>query len=86
MRKSLILGILPVFDPVERDNQRSYLFSQSCVMSAMRLAPILLIYFLLIGGVSAQVQKPLTINELIGIALESSPQVLAARDQSKAIQ
>jgi cobalt-zinc-cadmium efflux system outer membrane protein len=86
MRKSLILGILPVFDPVERDNQRSYLFSQSCVMSAMRLAPILLIYFLLIGGVSAQVQKPLTINELIGIALESSPQVLVARDQSKAIQ
>jgi len=86
MRKSLILGILPVFDPVGRDNQRSYLFSQSCVMSAMRLAPILLIYFLLIGGVSAQVQKPLTINELIGIALESSPQVLVARDQSKAIQ
>ena len=86
MRKSLILGILPVFDPVERDNQRSYLFSQSCVMSAMRLAPILLIYFLLIGGVSAQVQKPLTINELIRIALESSPQVLVARDQSKAIQ
>ena len=86
MRKSLILGILPVFDPVGRDNQRSYLFSQSCVMSAMRFAPILLTYFLLIGGVSAQVQKPLKLNELIEIALESSPQVLAARDQSKAIK
>ena len=86
MRKSLILGILSAFDPVERDNQRSNLFSQSLVMSAMRFAPILLMYFLLIGGVSAQVQKPLTINELIGIALESSPQVLAARDQSKAIK
>lgn len=84
--KALILGILPIFDPVERDNQSSYLFSQSLVMSAMRLAPIFLIYCLCIGGVSAQVQKPLTINQLIGIALESSPQVLAARDQSKAIQ
>lgn len=38
------------------------------------------------GGVIAQGQKPLTINELIGIALESSPQVLAARDQSRAIK
>ena len=86
MRKSLILGILSAVDPAGRDNQRSYLFSQSLVMSAMRFAPILLICFLSMGGVSAQVQKPLTINELIGIALESSPQVLAARDQSKAIQ
>lgn len=86
MRKSLILGILSAVDPAGRDNQRSYLFSQSLVMSAMRFTPILLICFLSIGGVSAQVQKPLTINELIGIALESSPQVLAARDQSKAIQ
>jgi cobalt-zinc-cadmium efflux system outer membrane protein len=86
MRKSLILGILPVFDPVGRDNQRSYLFSQSCVMSAMRFASILLVYFLYVGGVGAQVQKPLTLNELIGIALQSSPQVLVARDQAKAIQ
>ncbi len=38
------------------------------------------------GGVGAQAQKPLTLNELIGIALESSPQVLAARDQSKVIK
>jgi len=86
MRNSLILGILSAFDPVGRDNQRSNLFSQSLVMSAMRFAPILLTYFLLIGGVSAQVQKPLKLNELIEIALESSPQVLAARDQSKAIK
>ena len=86
MLKPLILGILSTFDPVERDNQRSNLFSQSLVMSAMRFAPILLTYFLLIGGVSAQVQKPLKLNELIEIALESSPQVLAARDQSKAIK
>lgn len=31
-------------------------------------------------------QKAFPLNELIGIALESSPQVLAARDQSKAIR
>jgi cobalt-zinc-cadmium efflux system outer membrane protein len=86
MPKSPILVILATFDPVERDNQRSNLFFQSLVMSTIRFALILLAYILSIGGVSAQVQKPLTINELIGIALESSPQVLAARDQSKAIQ
>ena len=34
----------------------------------------------------AQTEKLYTINELIVIALESSPQVLAARDQSKAIK
>jgi cobalt-zinc-cadmium efflux system outer membrane protein len=53
-----------------------------------RLIPALIIAICILsaGGVSAQAQKPLTLNELIGIALESSPQVLAARDQSKAIQ
>jgi len=34
----------------------------------------------------AQTEKQYSINELIVIALESSPQVLAARDQSKAIK
>jgi len=41
---------------------------------------------ILAGNVFAQAPKPYTINELITIALESSPQVLAARDQSKAIK
>lgn len=41
---------------------------------------------LLANTVSAQNQKPFTINELILLALESSPQVLAARDQSKAVR
>ena len=41
---------------------------------------------ILIGNVFAQVPKSYTINELITIALGSSPQVLAARDQSKAIK
>jgi len=38
------------------------------------------------GSAFAQSQKVFPLNELIGIALESSPQVLAARDQSKAIR
>lgn len=52
------------------------------------LKPILTLSLCILftGGVNAQAQKPLTINELIGIALESSPQVLAARDQAKAIK
>ncbi|HQR84664.1 MAG TPA: TolC family protein [Polynucleobacter sp.] len=37
-------------------------------------------------NVFAQAPKQLTINELITMALESNPQVLAARDQSKAVQ
>ncbi len=38
------------------------------------------------GSGLAQGQRALTINELITTALESNPQVLAARDQSKAIK
>lgn len=38
------------------------------------------------GLAFAQSQKAFPLNTLIGIALESSPQVLAARDQSKAIR
>ena len=41
---------------------------------------------ILVTHVFAQTEKPYTINDLISIALESSPQVLAARDQSKAIK
>ena len=37
-------------------------------------------------NVFAQAPKQLTINELITMALESNPQVLAARDQSKAVK
>ena len=38
------------------------------------------------GLTLAQSPKSYSLNDLIGIALESSPQVLAARDQSKAIR
>ena len=41
---------------------------------------------LLLNNVAAQSQKAYTINELISMALESSPQVLAARDQSRAVK
>lgn len=41
---------------------------------------------LMAANVSAQPQKTFTINDLISLSLETSPQVLAARDQSKAIK
>jgi cobalt-zinc-cadmium efflux system outer membrane protein len=47
---------------------------------------MLAICILFAGGVNAQGQKPLTVNELITIALDASPQVLAARDQSKVVR
>jgi cobalt-zinc-cadmium efflux system outer membrane protein len=86
MPSSLVWGISWIFTPIERDNKRSCLFSKIAVMNSLRflLIPVLCIWCA--GEVDAQVQKPLTVNELIGIALESSPQVLAARDQSKAIK
>lgn len=40
----------------------------------------------MVANVSAQSKKSYTINDLISISLESSPQVLAARDQAKAIK
>lgn len=45
-----------------------------------------LLSLVLIANVFAQAPKQLTINELIAMALESNPQVLAARDQSKAVR
>jgi len=54
-----------------------------------RLYGCFLIFFaslILVKNVFAQSAKPYTINDLITIALESSPQILAARDQAKAIK
>jgi cobalt-zinc-cadmium efflux system outer membrane protein len=84
--KSLIWGIPRIFTIIGRDNERSYLFSKIVVMNRFFPALMLTVCGLFAGGVGAQAQKPLTLNELIGIALESSPQVLAARDQSKVIK
>jgi len=41
---------------------------------------------LMAANVNAQPQKTFTINDLISLSLETSPQVLAARDQSRAIK
>jgi len=55
-------------------------------MLLCRLLAITFASTLMVANVSAQPQKTFTINDLIAISLESSPQVLAARDQSKAIK
>ena len=55
-------------------------------MTSFKFVPMLAICILFAGGVNAQGQKPLTVNELITIALDASPQVLAARDQSKVVR
>ena len=55
-------------------------------MKLHRLLAVIAIGSVLTTNVFAQSQKSYTINDLITIALESSPQVLAARDQSKAIK
>jgi len=55
-------------------------------MKLHRLLAVIAIGSVLTTNVFAQSEKSYTINDLITIALESSPQVLAARDQSKAIK
>ena len=84
--RSLIWGISPLFTSSGADNEGSIYFFKAAVMHRLTSTLLLAICILFAGGVSAQGQKPLTLNELVGIALESSPQVLAARDQSKAIK
>ncbi len=63
---------------------------RSFISSAIQrlYAPIFLIAFggVLASNALAQPVKSYTVNDLISIALESSPQVLAARDQSKAVR
>jgi cobalt-zinc-cadmium efflux system outer membrane protein len=55
-------------------------------MNSLKAIPMLVACILFSGGVSAQAQKSFSINELINMALESNPQVLAARDQSRGIK
>ena len=55
-------------------------------MSLYRLVTITFIGALVALDASAQAKTSFTMNDLIAISLESSPQVLAARDQSKAIK
>jgi cobalt-zinc-cadmium efflux system outer membrane protein len=60
--------------------------SQVRRMGLYRLLAFTFASTLMVANVSAQPKKSFTINELISISIESSPQVLAARDQSKAIK
>ena len=55
------------------------------LMKLYRCLSIVSISGMLMTQALAQDQKPYTVNDLTFIALESSPQVLAARDQSKAV-
>ncbi|WP_162785507.1 TolC family protein [Polynucleobacter necessarius] len=55
-------------------------------MALSRWLALTFIGALMIANVSAQTKKSFTMNELIVISLESSPQVLAAREQVKAIK
>jgi cobalt-zinc-cadmium efflux system outer membrane protein len=79
-------GIFPAFLVAGYDNRSSYLLFIIAVMNRSKSVLLIAFCILFANGVNAQVQKPLTVNELITIALESSPQVLAARDQSKAVR
>ena len=55
-------------------------------MQLYRWLVILFAAALMAANVHAQTKKSFTMNDLIAISLESSPQVLAARDQSRAIK
>lgn len=82
---ALIWGVIGFFKLIPWDNQ---------YLNTMRVERMLLYRWLMMGFIAigfsahvmAQNQKSYTVNELIFIALESSPQVLAARDQSKAVK
>jgi cobalt-zinc-cadmium efflux system outer membrane protein len=84
--RSLIWRISHIFTSTRLDNWIPHLLSKVVVMNRLSSALIFVVSILCAGGVNAQGQKPLSLNELIGMALESSPQVLGARDQSKAIK
>lgn len=83
---ALIWGICPTRKSSQRDNDESYLFSKIDLMNHLKTCLIFAICAFLATGVQAQGQKPFSVNELITLALETSPQVLAARDQSKAVR
>ena len=68
----------------KRDNY-PFTLGHPISMGFIRSLTVSFLSFALITNAFAQAPKQFTINELITIALESNPQILAARDQSKAI-
>jgi outer membrane protein, heavy metal efflux system len=63
-------------------NQKHMLFNKAFGSALL----CLLLYVCLATNVSAQTRNSYSLQELINIALESNPQVLAARDQARAIK
>lgn len=59
---------------------------QERFMGLYRCLIVVIAFTMVVANACAQPKKLFTINDLITISLESSPQVLAARDQSKAIK
>ena len=82
---ALIWGVCKLPKPLAWDNLH---------LSCLKVGRMFLYRWLMIAcmgaafaaNAAAQNQKSYTVNDLIYIALESSPQVLAARDQSKAVK
>ena len=72
--------------PLRRVDNSSLGFLQVGFMLLYRFLVVALISAFMVLDASAQSKSTFTINDLISISLESSPQVLAARDQAKAIK
>lgn len=72
-------------DSKKRDNH-PFTLGHPISMGFIRSLTVSFLSFALIANAFAQAPKQFTINELITIALEANPQVLAARDQSKAVK
>ncbi len=64
----------------------SHLFTKIGLMFRLSVLITSFVLLLLATSANAQGQKTFTANDLITLALESSPQVLAARDQSRAVR
>lgn len=69
----------------KRDNS-PFTLGHSISMGCIRSLAAGLLSLVLAANAFAQAPKPLTINELITMAIESNPQVLASRDQAKAVK
>ncbi|OZB35131.1 MAG: hypothetical protein B7X60_14440, partial [Polynucleobacter sp. 39-45-136] len=82
---ALLWWVNRTLDCKKQDNP-SFTPNHSISMGFIRNFAAVLLGLALSVNVFAQAPKQLTINELITMALESNPQVLAARDQSKAVK
>jgi cobalt-zinc-cadmium efflux system outer membrane protein len=84
---ALLWGLRNFLKRMGADNSYLDSFSlRAVLMMCNRFLAFICFGGVLITGALAQPSKPYTMNDLIFIALESSPQVLAARDQAKAVR